>query len=367
MPLSQPESKQLARLERLVVHARNRGLRSLGPEALSELPRLYRQACTVLARLQTSGADQEATATVRRVVNAAHGLMHREPRAGVASVVRRTARFFLEECPRAMRAEWKLICVVLAGVYGLAIASYVAVSRDLDLAFSLLHADFVKAEIEQLEQTAPGEPFRGNFTFGIGESPSTAGKLMAHNMGVGVLMFAAALIPPLYAYIMGTNGLMLGTYTGVAWHWGQAGAISSVLWCHGVLEIQALVLAGAAGLVLVRAWVAPGPWTRTHAMKLEARRAGRLLAPVFPMLFCAGLIEGFVSPHAELGTRLLFAVASGLALLAWGLGGGRRPSNLHAGGAASASALVEPRREQRPGGLRRHRVEHAHAAPRESA
>jgi hypothetical protein len=49
-----------------------------------------------------------------------------------------------------------------------------------------------------------------------------------------------------------------------------------------------------------------------------------LFAPVFPLLLIAGLIEGFVSPHAPLAARLAVAVASGVALLAWVLLGGRR-------------------------------------------
>jgi uncharacterized membrane protein SpoIIM required for sporulation len=120
---------------------------------------------------------------------------------------------------------------------------------------------------------------------------------------------------------------MLGAYTGVASHWGQAGAISSILWTHGVLEIQALVLVGTAGLVLVRAWIKPGAYSRRHALVLESRRALELFVPVFPMLVVAGLIEGFVSPHMPLAVRTSVAVASGVALVLWvALGGRNAPS-----------------------------------------
>jgi uncharacterized membrane protein SpoIIM required for sporulation len=146
---------------------------------------------------------------------------------------------------------------------------------------------------------------------------------MAHNMAVCVLFFGAALLPPLYLYVLATNGLMLGTYTAVAGHWDQAGAISSILWCHGTLELQAIILSGSAGLVLVRSWIAPGPWSRREAMSRESRRAWALLAPAFPLLFCAGLIEGFISPHAPHGVRLAVAVTSALALGLWITLGGR--------------------------------------------
>ena len=118
------------------------------------------------------------------------------------------------------------------------------------------------------------------------------------------------------------NGFMLGCYTAVAMHWGQGWQISSILWCHGMLEIQALLLAGAGGLVLVRGWIAPGPWSRRHALTLGSARALRLLAPVFPMLFCAGVIEAFVSPHAPLNVRVAVALVSPVVMIGWfGFGG----------------------------------------------
>jgi len=165
-----------------------------------------------------------------------------------------------------------------------------------------------------------------------------------------VLFFASALVPPLYLLVLAVNGLMLGTYTAVAAHWGQGFAIGSILSCHGALEIQALVLAGAAGLVLVRGAVMPGAWSRRHALRLGARRGWRLLAPVFPILFCAGLIEGFISPFADTGTRLAVAVTTGVALIAWALLGGSgrvaaaAGDALHARGSGdSGRSLAAPR------------------------
>ena len=148
---------------------------------------------------------------------------------------------------------------------------------------------------------------------------------------------------------------MVGTYTAVAGHWGQAGSISSILWTHGVLEIQTLVLVGTAGLVLVRAWVRPGAYTRAHAMVRESERALALFAPAFPLLVIAGLIEGFISPHAPLAVRLAVAVASGVGLVAWVALGGREdgvraaPDGVSRGG-LTGGASVLPARGPRPRG-----------------
>ncbi len=315
------DAEALGRLEDLLKRGRQR--RGLSDDDYLQLPRLYRLACSVVARQASGTSSPKLAREARALVSRAHTVLYRHRHGAETNLARALWNLFWVEAPRAIRAEWRLVATSLALVYGLALFAGIAVANDLDLAPSLLSPAVVENQIEQLEATAEGEPFRGNFTFGLGESPHTAGWLMAHNMGVSVIFFAAALIPPIYLLLLGLNALMLGTYTAVAWHWGQAGAISSILWCHGVLEIQSIVLAGTGGLVLIRAWVLPGPWSRRHAMQLESRRAIRLLAPVFPLLFCAGMIEAFVSPHAPFEVRIATAVGTGILLLSWVLFAGR--------------------------------------------
>ena len=310
-----------ARLRARLVHGRPPSAWSAAE--LLELPRLYRRACTLLAQLEEEGENPRRAEELRGLIAAAHGFLLLDESRARAPWPQRALDFVWNVSPRAIRAEWRLLGLSFALLYGLALVAWVAVRRDLDLAYSLLAPAAVEQEIEQLAALSAGQSFRGNFSFGLGESPVTAGWIMLHNLGIGVLFFASALLPPLYLYLLATNALMLGTYTAVAGHWGQAGAISSILWTHGVLEVQSIVLVGTAGLVLVRAWVRPGAFTRGHALVRESRRALELFAPVFPLLVTAGLIEGFVSPHAPLALRLALAFTSGIALVAWVALGGR--------------------------------------------
>jgi len=320
---------ELKRLDELVARANSRGVASLAERELFELVRLYRFAATRVSLYETEKRSPELIADVRNLTARAHALLAPRELASKESFLSRVVRFYFQVVPQTIRAEWKLILASFVILYGVAAIAFFVVARDIDVAWSLFDANAVANEIDQLQNTAPGADFRGNFTFGKDESAQTSGLIMAHNMFVGVVAFASALVPPVYAYILATNGLMLGTYTGVAGHYGQAGAISSILWCHGTLELQAIVLAGAAGLVLVRAWIAPKAWSRRHALKLEAASAWKLLAAVFPMLFFAGLIEGFVSPHVAHPTRLFVAIASGVALVTWVALGGRERGARH--------------------------------------
>ena len=316
-PRESSSAELLEELRSTVQTARREGLRSLTTHQLERLPDLYRFAASLLARLQASSHDAELLSRARELVAQAHPLLH--ARRGVTpwTLVRQTLQLLLVHSPRAIRAEWKLLAASFALFYAISLLTFAAVQRDLGLAFSLFNPEAVRQEIEQLRATKPGQPFRGNFTFGSSESHGTAGAIIGNNVSVAVLFFAAGLVPPLYAFILATNALMLGTYTAVAAHWNQALAISSILWCHGAIEIQMIILSGAAGLVLARALIAPGPWSRSFALRAAGRRAWHLLAPVPFWLFISGLIEGYVSPHAPRWIRVAVGAASLAVLLAW--------------------------------------------------
>jgi uncharacterized membrane protein SpoIIM required for sporulation len=65
---------------------------------------------------------------------------------------------------------------------------------------------------------------------------------------------------------------------------------------HGVIELTAIQIAGAAGLLISAGILAPGRFRRRDAIAAAARRAGVLIAGVASMLLVAGTIEGFFSP-----------------------------------------------------------------------
>src|SRR4029079_4027953 len=118
------------------------------------------------------------------LVARAHALLGEGQERPFQNWPRRLARFYLEEAPRAIRAEWKLIATSFALLYGIALISGIVVARDLDAAWTLFDSNMVSQELQQLQSTAPGEAWRGNFTFGLGASPFNSGWIMSHNMFV---------------------------------------------------------------------------------------------------------------------------------------------------------------------------------------
>ena len=64
---------------------------------------------------------------------------------------------------------------------------------------------------------------------------------------------------------------------------------------HGQLELYAIFLAGAAGLMIFWAWIAPGARTRRQALAEDGRAFFTLVVGLALALLLSGIVEGFVT------------------------------------------------------------------------
>ena len=64
---------------------------------------------------------------------------------------------------------------------------------------------------------------------------------------------------------------------------------------HGQLELYSIFVAGAAGMTIFWAWIAPGPRTRGQALAEEGRALFIVAIGLILSLLVSGIIEGFVT------------------------------------------------------------------------
>jgi uncharacterized membrane protein SpoIIM required for sporulation len=77
---------------------------------------------------------------------------------------------------------------------------------------------------------------------------------------------------------------------------------------HSAMELVAIALAGAAGLRLGAAVIAPGQRSRKAALVDAARIAVRLMIGAAAMFVIAAFIEGFWSPQRAVPATVKYAV-----------------------------------------------------------
>ena len=71
------------------------------------------------------------------------------------------------------------------------------------------------------------------------------------------------------------------------------------LWIHGSLEIFAIIIEAAAGLILGASILFPGTHSRLESFKQGAKTGVKILISTFPFTFAAGFLEGFITRYSN--------------------------------------------------------------------
>lgn len=114
------------------------------------------------------------------------------------------------------------------------------------------------------------------------------------------------------------NGIMLGSFEYYFFDKGLGMESVLVIWIHGTLEISAIIIAGAAGLVLGHGLLFPRTYTRLQAFKNSAKDGTKIVAGIVPILLVAAFLEGFITRHTHMPLWLSTGILSGsLLFIIW--------------------------------------------------
>jgi uncharacterized membrane protein SpoIIM required for sporulation len=280
--VSEPESRWI-RLEELLRRPR-RGRRRLLPAEAAEIASLYRQTASDLAEARRSQPDLSTTHYLNSLVMRAHHRLYRPVRGDL----RGAWRFLREGFPLLLAQYRRTILLAFALTVLGAALGFVAVNWDPNLAEAL---------VPQQMREAAATPLTGELG-SMGSSPMMSTTIMTNNIKVGVLAFGLGLTFGIgTTYILLFNGLMLGALGAIYFRAGLSLAFWATILPHGVIELTAIFLSGAAGFVLAGALIRPGTLPRRQALALAGRDAVGLALGTIPMYVVAGIIEGFVTPR----------------------------------------------------------------------
>jgi uncharacterized membrane protein SpoIIM required for sporulation len=124
-----------------------------------------------------------------------------------------------------------------------------------------------------------------------------AGFYVRNNVGIAFRCFALGIFLGLgTVYVLVYNGIALGTFAGYVIAQGHGERFLSFVVSHGSFELTAIVISGAAGLILGHALVNPGRLSRSQAIRRRGLVAVQLVLGAGAMLGVAALIEAFWSP-----------------------------------------------------------------------
>src|SRR5690606_3119760 len=121
------------------------------------------------------------------------------------------------------------------------------------------------------------------------------------------------------------NMVSLGVAAAIMFTYGKGTLFFGLITPHGLLELSAVFLAGAAGLKLGWSIVAPGPRRRIEALASEGRAAVSVALGLVGVLLVSGVVEAFVTPSPlPTAARVAIGVLVEVAFLAYVVVFGRR-------------------------------------------
>ncbi|HEY1428049.1 MAG TPA: stage II sporulation protein M [Candidatus Tumulicola sp.] len=276
------------RLDALIAQAGRRGVRSLRGGTAVEAGRLYRSAAADLAYARGREFDSALVEYLNRLTARAHAVIYG---AAVESGGGRIGAFFGRTFPREFRRSFGTIAICIAITMATAVGSYAVVRAHPERAVALLPRELVPDRIQKSLHDS-------NFGFDRSYSPAVSAEIITNNVKVAAIAFAGCVtLGILTVYIIAFNGLMLGGLAGLFTNAGYGTDYWATIAPHGVIELTAIQIAGAAGLLIAAGVLYPGRLSRKDAIRANARRAATLIAGVATMLIVAGTIEGFLSPQ----------------------------------------------------------------------
>jgi uncharacterized membrane protein SpoIIM required for sporulation/uncharacterized RDD family membrane protein YckC len=295
--------------DQLATRVARGGLDVLSADELPDFAARYREVAADLARVRTYGADATITARLERLVAAGHNALYRaEGRSW-----RELGRFVAIDAPAAVVQAWRVVVLAAALFILPAAGGYALLREQPGLAASLI-PDVMLERAEAGQQRGPAGS--GYVEMRADQRPVMATSIIANNVRVAVMCFASGIALGVGSLlVIAMNGLQLGAISGHFANLGVLGYLWSFVMGHGVLELFAIWVSGAAGFLLGRSVIAPGEYSRRDALVLASRRALPMVGAAVVMLLIAGLIEGLISAStATLGTRWLVTGGSALAL-----------------------------------------------------
>ena len=271
----------------------------------AQVPQRYRRLCQQLALARDRRYGTYVVERLHRLASEIHQVLY-----GARGEQRsRWLAYFAGGFARIVRTEWRVVlAATLLFMLPFVAMGYIA-WRVPDAALYVLPAEKIADFDEMYGSAAEKLGRRGADTDFV-----MFGFFIFNNVRIAFQMFAGGLAMGLGTlFFLLFNGVVLGTVTGYVTAQGHGVSFYSFVSGHSALELTGIVLAGAAGLKLGAALIAPGQLTRKAALIAAARSAAGIMYGAAAMLFAAAFVEAFWSPRTNFAPEIKYAVG----IVAW--------------------------------------------------
>jgi uncharacterized membrane protein SpoIIM required for sporulation len=273
------------------------------------LARLYVQLIDDLAYARTFYPRSRVVGYLNGLAARTHLLIYRNKQERG----KRFVSFWTTELPLILYQNRRYLWLSVIWFLFFFLLGWSATMQNEDFVRMVLGDDYVDMTIRNIENGDPMAVYKGS-----AELPMFF-MIAINNIRVAFLAFAMGILASVGTlYIMMTNGIMLGAFMGFFYSRSLTLESWPVIFIHGTLEISAIVIAGAAGIMMGQRLLFPGTFTRKEALQAGAKDGIKVLAGLTPVFILAAFLESFVTRYTDmpLAAKLAIIILS-MAFVVW--------------------------------------------------
>lgn len=292
-------------------------------DRLDELSRRRRltgaEVDELIARYQSAATDLSAVVSAAGRTPVSEHLSMILSRARLRFAAARTnpletvGRFFVAQLPAALyRIRWLCLAVSLACI-AVAVLSALWAATTPELLRALGDEADIESYAEEEFVAYYSEHSEGAFT----------SLVWTNNAWIAAQCIAFGITGVYPVYVLLSNAESVGLAAAIMAEYDRLDVFFQYISPHGQLELYAVFVAGAAGLAVFWAWIAPGARTRGQALAEEGRAMFTIVVGLVIALLVSGIIEGFVTRQDwpwPIKTGIGSVALTGFLLYQWWLG-----------------------------------------------
>ncbi|MCH4552373.1 stage II sporulation protein M [Aestuariibaculum lutulentum] len=207
----------------------------------------------------------------------------------------RLVSFWKTEVPLICYQYRKFIYVAFIIFFAFTFIGAISAANDGEFVRSILGDDYVNMSIENIEAGDPVAVYKSGSNWG-----SFIG-ITINNLKVGIISFILGVFGGIGTiYILFKNCIMLGSFQYFFYEKDVFWESVRGIWIHGAMEIFAIIIEAAAGLILGASILFPNTYSRMTSFKQGAKTGVKILISTFPFTFSAGFLEGFITRYSNI-------------------------------------------------------------------
>lgn len=260
-------------------------LHKLAPASISRAASLYREVCSDLMRARSAGYTSDVIDLLDSLAARTCAAMYSAPPyrlAGLRNLV--TVGF-----PQSVRRHARFMALATALFVLPGILGFVGALKSRGFAIQVMSESMVEQMEKSYADLREGRE--------AGADSMMAAFYVYNNVGIAFRCFATGILFGLGSvFFLVYNGLLIGAVAGTVTSAGHGRNLFTFIVGHGAFELTAIVISGAAGMVMGYALVDAGRRTRFASLRAKSGDLFRMIMGAALMLLVAAFIEGYWSP-----------------------------------------------------------------------